>query len=127
MEKRSRREPVNKVWDRKPPVRCSVRCRRIVSVIESLAKLALLLTVVPGVSCGKPEVPSEAPKVNLTSVAEQEAPAESKRVFVVINKASQDSIAVGAYYVQKRSIPKSNVVMTRSPARISLVTVVQSF
>ncbi|MBX7136173.1 MAG: TIGR03790 family protein [Fimbriimonadaceae bacterium] len=80
-------------------------------MIESLAKLALLLTFVPGMSCGKPEVAVEPAKVDIPSVAEQEAPAESKRVLVVINKASQDSIAVGAYYVQKRSIPKANVVM----------------
>ncbi len=38
-----------------------------------------------------------------------EAPADSKRVLVVINKASEDSRTVGEYYMAKRRIPKANL------------------
>ncbi|MBI5707411.1 MAG: TIGR03790 family protein [Armatimonadetes bacterium] len=39
-----------------------------------------------------------------------QVPADSKRVLVVINLASDDSKAVGSAYVKARSIPHSNVV-----------------
>lgn len=41
----------------------------------------------------------------------QDVDPEAKRVLVVINKASQDSVAVGGYYVSKRKVPRSNVAM----------------
>ncbi|HJP83880.1 MAG TPA: TIGR03790 family protein [Fimbriimonadaceae bacterium] len=41
---------------------------------------------------------------------------QSKRVLVVINENSPDSLAVGAYYVKKRSIPHDNVVFVKVTA-----------
>jgi len=45
----------------------------------------------------------------------QDVDPEAKRVLVVINKASQDSVAVGGYYVAKRKVPRSNVAMIDVP------------
>jgi len=39
---------------------------------------------------------------------------EANRVLVVINQNSPDSVAVGSYYVKKRSIPTVNVVMVKT-------------
>lgn len=52
-----------------------------------------------------------APRVEAMGVANEDAPADSKRVLVVINQASQESIKVGQYYAQKRKIPHDNVVL----------------
>jgi uncharacterized protein (TIGR03790 family) len=38
-------------------------------------------------------------------------PADAKRVLVVINQNDPDSLKIGSYYLQKRQIPKANVVM----------------
>ncbi len=40
--------------------------------------------------------------------------AEPKNVLVVINQNSSDSLAIGSYYVKKRSIPSKNVVFITS-------------
>ncbi len=55
----------------------------------------------------------KAAKFNQTSygVAENDAPADSKRVLVVVNQASKDSRALGEYYAFKRKIPQSNVIL----------------
>ncbi|MCH8978757.1 MAG: TIGR03790 family protein [Armatimonadetes bacterium] len=41
---------------------------------------------------------------------EQTDPEEARRVLVVINQPSQDSLLVGTYYRAKRNIPRENVV-----------------
>ncbi len=41
---------------------------------------------------------------------EQTDPDEARRVLVVINQPSQDSLLVGTYYRSKRNIPRENVV-----------------
>lgn len=38
---------------------------------------------------------------------------DAKRVLVVVNQNSPDSMAVGPYYVKKRAIPKENVVFVK--------------
>lgn len=43
------------------------------------------------------------------------APLQSRRVLVVINRNSQDSIDIGSYYAAKRQIPSGNVVIIDSP------------
>jgi uncharacterized protein (TIGR03790 family) len=43
-----------------------------------------------------------------------QTPAQPKRVLVVINQNSPDSVAVGSFYVKKRAIPKENVVFVRT-------------
>ena len=71
--------------------------------------MVLLLAVVPAGSCG--EAPPVVRAEEGPPPAVQTPPSQAGRVLVVINKASQASIAVGAYYVSKRQIPKGNVVM----------------
>ena len=45
------------------------------------------------------------------SFAQQETdPEDAKRVLVVMNKASNDSLQVGTYYRSKRKIPRENVL-----------------
>ncbi|HRI44392.1 MAG TPA: TIGR03790 family protein [Fimbriimonadaceae bacterium] len=78
-------------------------------MLPLLARMVLLLAVVPAGSCG--EAPPVVRAEEGPPPAVQTPPSQAGRVLVVINKASQDSIAVGAYYVSKRQIPKGNVVM----------------
>ena len=46
------------------------------------------------------------------SLAQQETdPEDAKRVLVVMNKASQDSVLLGNYYRSKRHIPRENILL----------------
>lgn len=57
----------------------------------------LLAALVPGCAQEPPPAAADVPEL-------------AKRVLVVINRASPDSIAVGDYYVRQRRIPRTNVV-----------------
>lgn len=78
--------------------------------------LLALLALSSATGCAERVEPVREPEI--ADVAQP--PPESKRVLVVINKASADSTAVGAYYVAKRQIPKSNVAMIDCPVTENL-------
>jgi uncharacterized protein (TIGR03790 family) len=59
---------------------------------------------------------SSAPASGPPGVPFEQAPAESRRVLVVINQASKDSIDIGRYYANKRQIPRENVVLVTAGA-----------
>lgn len=42
---------------------------------------------------------------------------DAQRVLVILNQASSESLEIGAYYRQKRQIPKENVVLLQCPAQ----------
>jgi uncharacterized protein (TIGR03790 family) len=77
-------------------------------MIAALARFALIAAVLPA-ACREPPAVVRAEEAPAPVVATP--PTQASRVLVVINKSSQDSIAVGAYYASKRQIPKANVVM----------------
>lgn len=70
-------------------------------VSTALAGISLITPLLNG--CTTPEAKAETPPVTQSS-----NPAD--HVLVVINKASTDSIEIGAYYRAKREIPKENVL-----------------
>lgn len=43
-----------------------------------------------------------------------ESPAQSRRVLLIVNRQSPDSVALGRYYAARRRIPKANVVMVET-------------
>lgn len=76
-------------------------------MVTALLTLALLAGCGPKATID-PSLAAELP--DLPVFAGRQATGEQAHVLVVINKASAESVEVGAYYRNKRSIPKENVV-----------------
>lgn len=57
-----------------------------------------------------PTAVSAPPEPVQYGVSPAQAPAEAKRVMVVVNTASSDSKQIGAYYAKRRQIPSTNIV-----------------
>jgi len=72
---------------------------------------ALLACSFVALGCSKPAaLPVLSPQPLASPALEQAKPtAESKKVLLVVNMASPDSITIGNYYQAKRGIPKENV------------------
>ncbi len=75
----------------------------------------MLTAILVGLSIGCASNPKSPAAIAELGVSLQEAPAESKRVLVVINKKSDESRLIGEYYIYRRKIPQSNVLLLDLP------------
>lgn len=67
----------------------------------------MLTAILVGLSIGCASNPKSPAAIAELGVSLQEAPAESKRVLVVINKKSDESRLIGEYYIYRRKIPRA--------------------
>lgn len=73
-----------------------------------------LALVVAGCSRG-----SSAPELKplpILGVTQDKATKDSRRVALVINQISSDSVEIGRYYAEKRKIPRSNIIVISVPS-----------
>lgn len=83
---------------------------RNLHLLPSFALPALFLMGVTTSGCSQPATQSTSDLVAVAHIDPQAAKEAASHVMVVINKASAESMEIGAYYRVKRSIPKENVL-----------------
>ena len=81
---------------------------RVLAVCASSLSLVLA-------GCSRGSSAPELKPLPILGVTQEKAPAESKRVALVINQISSDSVEIGRYYAEKRKIPRGNIVVISVP------------